>query len=84
MPQLAGTVGIFFPIDEPSCRDATRLFKTGFHLYLWSTMQVNRGVASPSDISMDIRNLVAEVGINLTSFVTGVALTLHSTPSSSE
>lgn len=47
-------------------------------------MQVNRGVASPSDISMDIRNLVAEVGINLTSFATGVALTLHSTPSSLE
>ncbi len=81
MPQLAG---IFFPIDEPSCYDVTRFFETGFHLYLWSIMQVNRGVASPSDISMDIRNLVAEVGINLTSFVTGVALTLHSTPSSLE
>jgi hypothetical protein len=84
MPQLAGTVGIFFPIDKTSCCDVTRFFKTGFHLYLWSTMQVNRGVASPSDISMDIRNLVAEVGINLTSFATGVALTLHSTPSSLE
>ncbi|CAK9276131.1 unnamed protein product [Sphagnum jensenii] len=49
-----------------------------------SALSVNRGVASPSDISMDIRNLVAEVGINLTSFVTGVALTLHLTPSSLE
>jgi hypothetical protein len=32
MPQLAGTVGIFFPIDEPSCCDATRFLKTGFSL----------------------------------------------------
>lgn len=45
--------------------------------YPWR-LKVNRGVASPPDISMDISKIVAELGISLTDFVTGAALTFKS------
>lgn len=45
--------------------------------YPW-LLKVNRGVASPPDISMDISKIVAELGVSLTDFATGVALTFSS------
>ncbi|XP_059076112.1 uncharacterized protein LOC131076663 isoform X1 [Cryptomeria japonica] len=43
-----------------------------------SAASVNRGVASPADISMDVSKLVKLLGINLTTFKDGVQLTLES------
>jgi hypothetical protein len=40
--------------------------------------QVNRGVVSPPDISMDVSKLVAELNFKLTGFAAGVAMTLNS------
>lgn len=45
--------------------------------YPW-LLKVNRGVASPPDISMDINKIIAELGVSLTDFATGVALTFSS------
>uniref|UniRef100_A0A0D6QR03 RmlD-like substrate binding domain-containing protein n=1 Tax=Araucaria cunninghamii TaxID=56994 RepID=A0A0D6QR03_ARACU len=42
-----------------------------------SAASVNRGVASPADISMDVRKLVSFLGINLTTFRDGVQSTLE-------
>lgn len=43
-----------------------------------SAISVNRGVASPADISMDVSKVVKLLGINLTPFKDGVQLTLES------
>lgn len=43
-----------------------------------SAASVNRGVASPADISMDVSKVVKLLGINLTPFKDGVQLTFES------
>ena len=46
-------------------------------------MQVDRGVKSPCDISMDITKLVQTTGISPTCFAEGVRLTLEAEAKSS-
>lgn len=45
-------------------------------------LQINRGVVSPADISMDIKGLVELLGTKPTSFHDGVKATLEIIPSS--
>jgi dTDP-4-dehydrorhamnose reductase len=42
-----------------------------------STLSMDRGVVSPVDTSMDVTKLVAVLGITLTDFATGIALTFN-------
>lgn len=75
------TLLLFFFGDEenPSSDFASlpNLFTRNF-LYLRNVLyfQVDRGVKSPADISMDITKLVQTLGVTPTSFTDGVRLTL--------